>query len=264
MYEIEIKTIIVDGLSIVYRVFGSDKAKQKLLLLHGWNTIGAASWENFILSFQKDVEKQNIQIIAPDMPGFGQSQEPESVWKVQNYVGFVRDFCDSLNLGSQELSLIGHSFGGAILSQFASENTNKLRKLILVAPAIIRYQKTRKQILIEKFTKFGKKLVSSQSLKKAWYKLIGSPDYQKTSERMAEIMKIVIREDLQATLKKINLPTLILWGSEDKYTLFNQAEIVHSQILGSKLVVFDGVNHGIHLNSVDRLSSEVKNFLDLT
>jgi len=264
MFKIELLKTKIDYLEIAYRIFGSNGAKQKLLILHGWNSVGAGSWENLILSFQEFIDSKDLQIIAPDLPGFGGSQEPNTVWDIQDYQKFVEKFISFLDLKSSEIALLGHSFGGGISVMTSGQGYNNFRKLILVAPAIIRSPRTQKQKLLQKITKIGKKIFKNDSLKKLWYKLIGSPDYPKTSRKMSQIMEIVIRQDLQYALAKITSPTLIIWGTLDKYTPFNQAKIIQKQVSNSKMTVLQDTNHGVHLNAIKELNTEIKKFLNLT
>jgi len=173
-----------------------------------------------------------------------------------------------LKIKNKKWVIVGHSFGGAVAAHLAAIYPETFSKLILLAPAIIRGEETKKLGLIKKVTKFSKKILSFWLLKKlfkvskkVWYKIIGSPDYSKTSKQMALIMQKVLRQDQQSVLSKINLETLIIWGREDKYTPFWQARVINSGIKNSQLVVFEGINHGLHLNATANTAAEIKKFI---
>lgn len=242
------------------------EARNILVLLHGWNTVGATSWENFLDCFRD----KNIRIIAPDMPGFNRSKEPDKIWLVKDYSVWLNQFLDDLQI-QEKVYLMGHSFGGAIASQFAVDYANKLKKIILVAPAIIRektFETQKKLDLIQKISKFFKRIfefsifsIFYKPVRKVWYKIIGSPDYNKTTPKMAKIMQAVIQDDKQETVKKIKLPVLICWGTNDNYTPYSQSQKIKKLIQNSKLVTFHGINHGIHLHSTKELADTVFEFL---
>lgn len=267
-YQIEYKTKEVNGLQLFYRVFGSDAALQTMVILHGWNTVGSQSWEPFINLFQSEVGSGKLRIIAPDMPGFAQSESPKAVWQAENYAQYISQFIIEINISN--IVLVGHSFGGAVGSIIASQHPEiQLDYLYLVAPAIVRNW-GEKQSQKQKVTKFGKHIFTIPILKpfvtvarKLWYKLIGSPDYIKTSGIMSEIMSGVVKHDIQYTLNRIAVPTTIIWGDRDIMTPVRQAKLVQSQISDSELVVLSGVNHGIHIHANPELKKIILERLDL-
>ncbi len=241
-------TINFEGINLLCREYGDFNAPKKILILHGWTSTGATSWENFINSkFQNDIEKGNVYILVPDMPGFGQSSAPGEVWNAEKYADFMAGFIKQKFVVGELITLLGHSFGGAVASIISAKYSELINKLVLAAPAIVRPEINERQKLTTEITKYGKKVVKGEFVKKVWYKLIGSPDYGLTNGIMKEIMQTVIRQDLQYVLPEIKQNTTILWGTEDTYTPYYQAEIVNQGIKNSKLITLNGVNHGIHL-----------------
>ena len=63
------KTVKVDGLSVFYREIG-DQTKPKLVLLHGWPS-SSHQYRNLMPALAS-----NFHIVAPDYPGFGNSESP--------------------------------------------------------------------------------------------------------------------------------------------------------------------------------------------
>jgi pimeloyl-ACP methyl ester carboxylesterase len=242
-----------------------NKNPKTLVILHGWNTTGNGSWQDFIQVLkEKDPE---LNIIAPTMPGFGNSVPPEKIWLAKDYANWLNSYLNTEGVKGK-IVLAGHSFGGAVASNFTVQYPDKVERLILIAPAIIREQKNQKRSTIQKITKLGKNLFKLPIVKnfyslfrKAWYKLINSPDYHKTSGIMSEIMQKVIIDDQQEVVKKIKQPTLLCWGTKDTYTPFSYANRVKDLIPNSKLLVFEGINHGVHLHAKDKLAKEIVSFI---
>jgi abhydrolase domain-containing protein 6 len=130
------------------------EAQQILVILHGWNVRGLESWQSFLASAQKEL---GVRIVAIEMPGFGQSSLPPDVWGVGEYAQFIHEFIqENFASSSTHISLLGHSFGGGVVSFVAAQNAQYYNTLILLAPAVIRSQKnhTKKQNI----TKLGKRL----------------------------------------------------------------------------------------------------------
>ena len=73
----------VDSLKINYMDKGSGEL---VVLLHGWGS-NIELFENM-----SELLARKYHVIAPDMPGFGLSDEPEEPWRVDDYVDFVLKF----------------------------------------------------------------------------------------------------------------------------------------------------------------------------
>lgn len=73
------------------------------------------------------------RVIAPDLPGFGQSEALDGKHDVAAYAEFVRDSVDRLALGSGTV-LVGHSFGSIIASRAAADAPEAFAALVLINP----------------------------------------------------------------------------------------------------------------------------------
>ncbi|MBR3289674.1 MAG: alpha/beta fold hydrolase, partial [Clostridia bacterium] len=118
--------ITIDGRQVSYMDQGEGSV---VLLLHGWGT--QASTYRLIIDYLSD----RFRVIAPDLPGFGGSDEPPEAWNVDQYVSFVDTFVAALGL--TEAAVIGHSNGGRILVKFLARPDCPLtvRKAILMDSA---------------------------------------------------------------------------------------------------------------------------------
>ncbi len=235
------------------------KKNKTLVILHGWNTVGSGSWEGILDLFRCS----DFRVLAPDMPGFGLSEAPTEVWQVKDYAKWLNEFLEQ-NKIKAPIYLLGHSFGGAIAAEFASQNPEKLQKLFLVAPAIVRRPSNFKQKIIKKFTKIIKKIFQlpvaknlSKPVKKIWYKLLGSQDYNQSQGIMKKIMQKIIRQDLQYLLPKIKVETVLIWGTKDKYTPYADHNLVLKKIPKCKFIKLKRINHGVHLHAAQKLVEEI-------
>jgi pimeloyl-ACP methyl ester carboxylesterase len=265
--SLEFKEIKVAGLPFRFReVLPKTKSNQAktLVILHGWNQKGAQSWQDII--GQAALQHPDYHILAPDLPGMGDSPAPSSVWRAEDYATCIEKFIAKLDI--KYAVFMGHSFGGAIASIIASRNPKLCTELILLAPAIIRPPLTNKQKRIGVITTFAKTALNraglanlEPNLKKIWYKVIGSPDYNKTQGIMKEIMQVVIREDLSAVLPDIKCRTTLLWGDQDTYTPIWQLDLIRRAIPNNQVYILDDINHGIHLYAKKSIYSVLKKVL---
>ena len=97
-----------------------------LVLIHG--NYGSSTWWKPLLGKVSD-----HRTVAPDLPGFGKSEKPETDHMIPTYSSYLDDFLNEL--GIEKFRLIGHSLGGAISLQYALDHPEKVEKLILVDPS---------------------------------------------------------------------------------------------------------------------------------
>ena len=107
----------------IHYKFIDNNSEKTLLFLHGWGQ-NIEMMEPIAKPFMNEY---NVLIL--DLPGFGKSSEPKTVWSLEDYATMVNAFVKKFKLN--HLILIGHSFGGKIAILYAS--LYKVEKLILLA-----------------------------------------------------------------------------------------------------------------------------------
>src|SRR6516165_6227419 len=98
-----------------------------VVLLHGWGA-RIESWGPI-----PAILAERFRVLAPDLPGFGETPGPDRAWGTYEYADFLATF-----LETQELSkpvLVGHSFGGRTSIALAARRPELVGKLVLVDSA---------------------------------------------------------------------------------------------------------------------------------
>lgn len=247
----------INGLKVRYKTQGSGEV---VLFLHGWG--GSADSGDEIAKYIGD----NYQFVSVDFPGFGQSDEPKTPWTVSDYVSFVMNFLDAIDVKS--VFLITHSFGGRVAIKVAtSENAQRIKAQALCASAGIQPKRGLKYHVFYIAAKCGKFVFSLPILrqcagfmKKLLYRGAGAGDYNKVSGVMRETFLKVTQEDLKPLLSKIATPTLLFWGKNDSQTPISDGKIMEREINGAKLYTFDGVRHAVHKKRAKEICEVVKSF----
>lgn len=234
--------------------------KVPIVILHGWGA-NSSTWQ-----IPKTLlEKAGFSVFVPDLPGFGKEVLLKLPWSISDYVDFVLRFAKEKSQG--KFILVGHSFGGRIAIKLAAEYPEKVEKLILTGvPA--RGGKTLKALIFNLLAKIGKVFFFlppfsffGPLVRKFLYYLAGEWDYYKTVGTMRQTFKNVINEDLVSLLSKINLPTLILWGKEDKLTSVLLAHFLKEKISQAKLVTLPTASHKFPYENPEVFVKEVVKFL---
>jgi len=231
----------LDGIDLNYYDRGSGEA---VVFLHGWGS-DFSVFRPFL-----DRLADGRRVCAPNLPGFGGSQEPPAAWGVGDYADFVAAFLKTL--GIDDAVLIGHSFGGRVIIKLAARDALPFRvsKIILVNSAGIRRKRTAGQKIRLAVYRCVRKILSLSFLEKnfpgvleAWRRKNGSADYRNASPRMRECFVRVVNEDLTPFLSSIPCPSLLVWGDNDAETPIDDARIMERLIPDAGLVTLKNAGH---------------------
>ncbi|MCH5323846.1 MAG: alpha/beta hydrolase [Eubacterium sp.] len=251
----------IDGLNINYIDRGEGDC---VLLLHGWGS-------NITL-FNGIVEQlcPHFRVIAPDMPGFGDSDEPADAWRVDDYVDFTESFCDKLHIKNP--IILGHSFGGRVIIKLVTRENSPVKadKLILTDSAGIMPKRSAKSKLSTKMYKAGRTIMSTAPMKALFPDAVenmrnkrGSADYLAASPIMRQTLVNTVNEDLTDLLPKIKQSTLLIWGDRDDATPLSDGQTMEKLIPDSGLAVINGAGHYSFIDNPYTFSRILASFLNI-
>jgi len=227
---------------------------RKVIILHGW-TKTLDKWKRFI----DILEKQEIKSNFPKIPGL--TGNLQRVWELADYINWLKNIIDK---EKGKTILIGHSNGGRIALAFASKYPEKVEKLILIDSAGIYHNELPlkiKRIVFRTIAKIGKKLTSSKTIKNLLYKLTRESDYKGLDKNTKQTMINLISSDLKSILPQIKIPTLIIWGGNDKITPLSDGILMNSLIKNSKLEIISEAQHSPHFTNPEEVTSAILNFV---
>ena len=250
----------VNGINIEYIERGSGDI---VLLLHGWGSRAG------LFSGLIDLISKKYRALAPDMPGFGGSDEPQEPWDVDRYADFILKFLEPY--APKSVILIGHSFGGRVILKLTErELPFEVSKIILIDSAGIKPKKTMKQKISLVLYKIGKAVLSFPPVKAMFpdalenlRKKRGSADYQSATPIMRQTLVKVVNEDLSHTLPHVTASTLLIWGTKDTATPLSDAEIMEKTIPDAGLVKVEGAGHYSFLEAPAFVERVVASFLKI-
>lgn len=251
------KDISIEGINLHYT--DSETGDKVVILMHGWgcNHTTLASIERIALAC-------GYRVINVDFPGFGDSQEPDSVWGVEEYTRLMEKFISTL--GIKKPSLLGHSFGGRVGILYASRND--VDKLILVDAAGVKPHRTLRyywKVYTFKLMKhlmyliYGKE--KAEHLLDVRRAKAGSSDYANASPIMRRILSKVVNEDLTHCMPEIKAPTLLIWGENDTATPLHDAKVMETLIPDAGLVSFPNCGHYSFLDNPRQFAAVLQSFL---
>jgi pimeloyl-ACP methyl ester carboxylesterase len=256
------KFVTVNRYNIRYLEDG--QSDSNLILLHGLGGY-AERWSNLMPYLSK-----KYHIFAPDLIGCGQSDKPSVDYTPELFTKFVFDFINTL--GIKNTYMIGTSLGGQIAAECAAVQDPAIKKIVLVSPAGIMRRSTP---TLDAYT-MAALYPNRDSVKNAYQMMVG-PGKQVSEisiERFVNNMsrpnaKMVFLStllglknapDIYDKLQKISVPTLVVWGREDKLIPFEYSQQFVSSIKNCEFMPIEGFGHSPYVEDPERLADIVTKF----
>jgi pimeloyl-ACP methyl ester carboxylesterase len=239
-----------------------------VILLHGVGfTSGGDSWWPIVGPLST-----RLRVLAPDFMGWGLSDRFDREYSFAYLVDFVREFQDALGL--ERSHVVGHSMGGWIATLLAYESPQRIDKLVLVAAG---GAATRTLASMTSFSPPSREQIETQlrntvKVPEADFSTLADRAFEKTQvpgavEAYQKILNHMNdpehrrRYNTLRRLPHIHVPTMIVWGREDKVNALELGEQLHSGIAGSRLEILDDCGHFVPTEKPQDLSRPLLEFL---
>jgi len=236
-----------------------------LVLVHGF--LGSSDmWK-----FQKQYFSKHFRVIAPALPGFGESSNMKSLNSINDMAKAILKCLESKNINN--FNLLGHSMGGMIVQEIAKISGSNINKLVCFATGSIGDIPGRFETIVtsrERLKKEGIKEFIKRVPKKWFIEEDKAKNYYLCEEAAKNVNEDTADNALIAmknwngfeNLKNIKNETLIMWGDKDISYNFDQVDTLNKNIPKSELFVFNDCCHNIHLEKPDEFNQILHNYLD--
>lgn len=266
-----------DGTNIFYKDWGSKDA-QPVVFSHGW-PLSADAWDGQMLF----LVQQGFRVIAHDRRGHGRSDQPATGNDMNTYADDLAAVINKLDL--KKIILVGHSTGGGEISHYVGRHgTGRVAKMVLVGavpPIMAKTEAYPNGLPIAVFDGIRKGVADNRS---QFYLDLTTPFYGFNREGVTvnEGLKqsfwsqgmqgsmlgqyLCIREfsevDYTDDLKAINVPTLIIHGSDDQIVpIGNAGELSAKIVPGAEFKIYEGAGHGLTATHQDRFNADLLAFI---
>ena len=221
--------------------------------------------------FQKKYFSKYYRVITPALPGFGESYKAKSLNSINDMANKIIEILDQKKI--DKFNLMGHSMGGMIVQEITKIVGERVNKLICFATGSIGDIPGRFETMDEtrdKLKKDGTKISFSRVPPKWFVKGDKDKNYILCENAVSNVSLETADNALLAmkkwrgidNLKNIKNETLIIWGDKDISYNFDQVDTLNKNIKNSRLEIFKGCCHNVHLEQPDKFNILIKNFLD--
>jgi pimeloyl-ACP methyl ester carboxylesterase len=243
----------IRGVRVRYYEMGSGPP---LVLVHGW-LVNSKEWSLVIPGLAK-----RFRVIAPDLPGFGESDYPTEFRYDRE--GYAETLCNLLaGLEIPRAHVAGHSFGGAVSIVFAADYPERVDRLALintisypfnvplsgrialfpvVGPFLFKRLYSR-SVFHDYFKRsvFAPGFKYDRAMVDAYYDRFSPPAARDAAYRVLPVTTDLT--SLGPKISKVRAPTLILWGEQDPMFPVALGTRLSREITGSQLKTLAGCGH---------------------
>jgi pimeloyl-ACP methyl ester carboxylesterase len=252
------KQITVSGLNIEYFDEGNGST---ILYLH------CSEGPNPDLALVKALTKSN-RVIMPAMPGFGLSETASFIRSVDDMTYVLLDLIEALDLSN--VTVVGSSLGGWAAVELATKASPGIGRLVLDNPLGLRFKKDPTE---RQFPDIYQDLPSQWSAFFSASEPMDGRDWPSVERdialRAARSREMFVKVGwapylnnprLHGRVHRVTVPTLVLWGDQDKLASRDYAEAYAAALPNAELKVIAGAGHFAFLDKPEAVASAVLDF----
>ncbi|MET3508208.1 alpha/beta fold hydrolase [Halalkalibacter oceani] len=236
------------------RLLRAGKGKP-ILWLHGANGGG---WNPFLEELSLRYE-----ILAPDHPGFSESEKSEDIDTIDDLAFHYRDFLDAINY--ERVSVCGNSIGGWLGLQFSLIQSHRVNKLIVCNAAGVNIPGK------EGLDPFG--MTIHELFGRLFYDKANIPNIPPLDEMPIEMLRNRAMHarlswqkgydrKLLKRLQGLDVETLIVWGRHDELIPVENGEKLHKAIPQSVFTIIEECGHLPYVEKPHEFLNEIVSFVD--
>lgn len=197
---------------------------------------------------------RDFEVFAPDLAGFGDNPDMPYPYSLDDYINEVKEYM--AENGIVRPHVVAHSFGGRIAIKAAANEPCLFDKLVLCGAAGLKPRCSFKKAVKKTAFSVLKNFLPREKLK-GFY----SPDYLALSGVMKESFRLVVSENLDGVLNRIENRTLAIYGKNDRETPPYMGKRLARGIKNCKLIITENAGHFCFVDRPLTFNTEVKEFL---
>ncbi|PBJ02299.1 alpha/beta fold hydrolase [Pseudomonas sp. ACN5] len=262
-----------DGLQLRYvDISGKDGGNgEPVIFIHGSGP-GASGHSNFKQNYPVFAEA-GYRVIVPDLPGYGASDKPDTLYTLDFFVAALSGLLDALDI--QRCVLVGNSLGGAIAIKLALDQPQRVSRLVLMAPGGL-MEKEQYYLQMEGIQKMGAAFAKGELNDAAGMRRLLALQLfdeslisdETVNERVAVVHQqpVCVLSTMQvpnmtSRLGELQCPILGFWGMNDKFCPSSGALTMLEHCSKIRFVMLSECGHWVQVEHRDFFNSQCLAFL---
>jgi pimeloyl-ACP methyl ester carboxylesterase len=253
----EAQLVAVQGLKLELVVKGEGPP---LLFLHGMDGVEGCS--RII-----DILARDFRVYAPSHPGFGASELPRAFSTIDDLAYFYLDLLEHFDL--RDVTVVGFSLGGWIAAEMLVKDASRVSRLVLGAPLGLRTAERRATHVTDLFMLNPKDLDATMQVTPAAKPANLAALPERTLERIARNAEAVClfgwspylyNPKLHLRLHRIKVPTVLLWGEQDRLAPLGYGKSFAAKLRESRLETLAACGHRIYVDCPEAAAAKIVSF----
>lgn len=255
---------LTNGVKLRY-VEQGDPAGAPVLFLHGITD----SWRSFepVLPHLP----ASIHAFAISQRGHGDSDRPAADYNTRDFAADIAAFMGAFNL--ERAVIAGHSMGSSIARRFALDYPERTLGLVLMGSFFAFRGNPELADLRDAVSRLTDPVDYGFALEFQQSTLAGPVPQTYLDVVVEESLKVparvwraalegLLEDDHTAELRRIDSPTLIVWGDKDAFCPDSDQQALRAAIRGSQLITYPGVGHALHWEEPERFAADLAAFAE--
>jgi 2-hydroxy-6-oxonona-2,4-dienedioate hydrolase len=221
-----------------------------LVLVHGYLG-GSSQWGE-----QVPLLSQHFEVITLDLAGYGMANHLTAPTDLAEHARNVLATLD--HMGIERFHLLGHSMGGMVAQEIASQAPHRVHKLVLYATGPLgcipgRFEtmaRSRERLREDGVQRTAKRICATWLLDyeaSPAYEALSALATQSSEQAASAGLSAMESWDGRERLGRIGQPTLVIWGERDRSYAWSQIEMLWRSIPRASLAVLPSCAHALHL-----------------
>ena len=243
-----------------------DASGLPVVFLHG----ATDSWRSFERVLPHLPE--SIRAFAVTQRGHGDSSRPATGYRPGDFAADLSGFMDALNLKTAIIA--GHCMGGLVAQRFALDYPERTRGLVLAGTLPTMRRKPEVQELWDSvvskledpvdrsFVVEFQESTLAQPVPSTFFETVIQESLKVPARVWKEVFASLLQEDSSSELRRIKVPTLIVWGDRDAFCSRQDQDALTRALVASKLIVYSETGHALHWEDPELFADDVVSFIE--
>ncbi len=212
-----------------------------------------------------------MRAVALTQRGHGDADRPARGYRTRDFAGDVTNVVDAL--GMAPAVVVGHSMGSTNAARFAIDHPERTRGLVLAAffadyrsnPVVTDFWTSGVSGLADPidptFVREFQESTLARPVPPAFVDAVVNESLKVPARVWRAAFEGFLEDDVGPELKRITVPTLVVWGAQDRFVTRVDQDALVAAVPGSRLVVYERAGHALHWEEPERFASDVIGFV---